>query len=81
MSNDVKCEILIDDAVAATRTGQAHDCAPIAQAGSVIQEMSDRQRSAVVGQFGNVFSDRIVDAEFSLLLQQDERSSRELLCD
>ena len=78
MSDNVECEILIDDALAAARAGQTHYCSPIAQSGSVIQQVPDREWRAVIGQFGNVLSYRIVDAEFPILLQEHERGSRKL---
>ena len=43
-------------------------------------ECSDKRRT-VIGQLGNVFPDRIVDTEVSILLQQYERCGRELLRD
>ena len=58
---------------------------PIADCGEhaavSIQQMPDRQRRTVIGQRGNVFPDRIVDTEVSILLQQYERCGRELLRD
>ena len=41
-------------------------------------ECSDKRRT-VIGQLGNVFPDRIVDTEFSILLQQYECGRSELL--
>ena len=81
MGNNVKCEILSDDSLAPTRAGQAQNCAPVAKTGSVIQQMPDRQRRTVIGQFGNVFLDRIVETELSILLQQYDRCGGELLRD
>src|ERR1041385_9181200 len=60
MSDNVEREILSDDSIAATGAGQAHDCAPGAQARSVVQQMFRRQRRTVIGQFGNVFPHWIV---------------------
>ena len=73
MSYNVNREILTDDSIASTRAGQTHNCAPVAQAGSVIQQMSDRQWRTVIRQLGNVFPHGIVETELSILLQQYER--------
>ena len=62
-----------------TRARQAHDCAPVAQTGSVIQQMPDRERRSVIRQLGNILPDRIVETELSILLQQHERGRGELL--
>ena len=79
MSDYVKREILSDDAIASARAGQTQHCAPIAQTGRVIQQMSNRQRRTVIGEFGNILSDRIVEAELAILLQEYERRRGELL--
>ncbi len=81
MSDNVECEILTDDSIATTRASQTQDCAPVAQTGGVIQEVSDRQGRTVVGQLRNIFPDWIVDAELSVLLQQHECCGCELLRD
>ena len=81
MSNNVECEILADDSIASTRAGESQNRAPVAQTGSVIQQMSNRERRTVVGEFGNIFLDRIVDAELAVLLEQYERRGGELLRD
>jgi hypothetical protein len=79
MSNDIECEILRDDSIASTRAGQTHHCAPVAQTRSVIQQMPDSERRTVIGKLGDIFSNRIIDTEFSLLLEQYERCGGELL--
>ena len=81
MSNNVKSELLSDDSLARTDAGQTQNCAPVAKAGSVIQQMTDRQRRTVIGQFGNVFPDRIVETELSILLQQYDCCGGELFRD
>ena len=81
MSNNVKCEILTDNSISSSGACQTHHRAPVANTGSVIEEMSDCQWRTVIGQFGNVFPYRIVETELSVLLQQYERSSGELFRD
>src|SRR5579859_3905355 len=81
MDNDVQGIIVIVRLGRAGPAGNSGYRSPVAKSAAMVHHMTKQDWSAIIGDFGNVLMDVVIQRQLALLFKQEDRCSRKLFGD